>query len=172
MTRRQADDEQDRRRNGVRARAWARATQSLAARKKDDAQQASAAVAAAGGLAARLAAFGAGLARAGELDVAERLYGEAAQLRGTIYGGPHAEEAQSLRQLAAHCRERDDLEQALEYMDRSCAAYSSSLQAGEGADVLPNQTRLPPLSVARHASLPRIEPETPPSPIELPEDFL
>ena len=58
-------------------------------------------------------------------------------------------------------------------MDRSCAAYSSSLQAGEGADVLPNQTRLPPLnSVARHASLPRIEPETPPSPIELPEDFL
>ena len=66
---------------------------------------ASAAVAAAGGLAARLAAFGAGFARAGELDVAERLYGEAAQLRGTIYGGPHAEEAQSLRQLAAHCRE-------------------------------------------------------------------
>ena len=173
VTRRQADDEQDRRRNGVRARAWARATHSLAARKKDDAQQASAAVAAAGGLAARLAAFGAGLARAGELDVAERLYGEAAQLRGTIYGGPHAEEAQSLRQLAAHCRERDDLEQALEYMDRSCAAYSSSLRAGEGADVIAEPaTRLPPLSVARHASLPRIEPETPPSPIGLPEDFL
>ena len=163
MTRRQADDEQDRRRNGVRARAWARATHALATRKKDDAQQASAAVAAAGGLAARLAAFGAGLARAGELDVAERLYGEAAQLRGTIYGGPHAEEAQSLRQLAAHCRERDDLEQALEYMDRSCAAYSSSLRAGEGADVIAEPaTRLPPLSVARHASLPRIEPETPP----------
>ena len=90
-------------------------------------------------------------------------YGEAAQLRGTIYGGPHAEEAQSLRQLAAHCRERDDLEQALEYMDRSCAAYSSSLRAGEGADVIAEPaTRLPPLSVARHASLPRIEPETPP----------
>ena len=172
VTRRQADDEQDRRRNGVRARAWARATHALATRKKDDAQQASAAVAAAGGLAARLAAFGAGLARAGELDVAERLYGEAAQLRGTIYGGPHAEEAQSLRQLAAHCRERDDLEQALEYMDRSCAAYSSSLRAGEGADVIAEPTRLPPLSVARHASLPRIEPETPPSPIGLPEDFL
>ena len=84
------------------------------------------------------------------------------------------EEAQSLRQLAAHCRERDDLEQALEYMDRSCAAYSSSLRAGEGADVIAEPaTRLPPLnSVARHASLPRIEPETPPSPIGLPEDFL
>ena len=174
VTRRQADDEQDRRRNGVRARAWARASQAMTSRKADDAKQASAAVAAAGGLAARLAAFGAGLARAGELDVAERLYGEAAQLRGTIYGGPHAEEAQSLRQLAAHCRERDDLEQALEYMDRSCAAYSSSLRAGEGADVIAEPTtRLPPLnSVARHASLPRIEPETPPSPIELPEDFL
>jgi hypothetical protein len=48
------------------------------------------------------------------------------------------------------------------------------LRAGEGADVIAEPaTRLPPLnSVARHASLPRIEPETPPSPIELPEDFL
>ena len=46
--------------------------------------------------------------------------------------------------------------------------------AGEGADVIAEPTtRLPPLnSVARHASLPRIEPETPPSPIGLPEDFL
>ena len=78
VTRRQADDEQDRRRNGVRARAWARATHALATRKKDDAQQASAPAprqAAASRPAPR------GVRRraraAGELDVAERLYGEA-----------------------------------------------------------------------------------------------
>ena len=39
VTRRQADDEQDRRRNGVRARAWARASQAMTSRKADDAKQ-------------------------------------------------------------------------------------------------------------------------------------
>ena len=174
-TRRRSEDQRERHQYAARARACARAKHALAAREAGNAQHAADAVSAAGGLAAQLASLGAGLARAGELDVAERLYREAAQLRGKIYGGRHAEEAQSLRQLAAHCRENGNLERALTYMDRSCTAYTTSLRAGEGADAVDStrlplraegadvvdSARLPPLdAAARHAPSPLREPAT------------
>ena len=75
-----------------------------------------------------------------------------------------AEEAETLRVMANHCRERNDLQAALAYMERSCSAYTSSLQSGESAAAAPSRaptaleaaraTPLATLAAPAHATQP------------------
>lgn len=80
-------------------------------------------------LAATVERIGAVLAAAGQIRDAELAYANAATLRSSVSGAPHAEHANGLRQLAAHCR--DDARVALDYLERSCTEFSSSLVAHE-----------------------------------------
>lgn len=82
-------------------------------------------------LADRVERIGAVLAKAGELRDAERVHENTATLRSCSSGALHAEQANGLRQLAAHCQ--GDLHAALSYLERSCSKYTSSLQAGEAS---------------------------------------
>lgn len=82
-------------------------------------------------LADRVERIGAILAKAGELRDAERVYENTATLRSCSSGALHAEQANGLRQIAAHCQ--GDLHAALSYLERSCSKYTSSLQAGEAS---------------------------------------
>lgn len=84
-----------------------------------------------GDVADRIDRLGAILATAGSLGDAESVYAHAAALRGTVFGASNAQYAHSLRQLATHCQTQHDFHSAIDLLDRSCAAYVSSLQAGE-----------------------------------------
>jgi hypothetical protein len=87
-----------------------------------------------------------------------------AHLRGDVFGARHAEEAETLRVMANHCRERNDLQAALAYMERSCSAYTSSLRSGESAAAAPSRaptaleaaraTPLATLAAPAHATQP------------------
>ncbi|KAH8044771.1 hypothetical protein JL720_16956 [Aureococcus anophagefferens] len=126
---------------------------------------------AAAGLGETIARLGAALAHAGELGDAERLYHEGAHLRGDVFGARHAEEAETLRVMANHCRERNDLQAALAYMERSCSAYTSSLRSGESAAALrcadgaeaARATPLATLAAPAHATQPAPPGPTTPS---------
>ncbi|KAJ1459267.1 hypothetical protein M885DRAFT_613792 [Pelagophyceae sp. CCMP2097] len=92
----------------------------------------------------QLERLGATLAAAGELADAEALFGQSAALRGDIFGARHAQHAGTLRQLASHCQSLNDLGSALEYMERSCVAYTDSLHAGERMGDAPPRSRSAP----------------------------